>query len=118
MKSTLDIAGELGCKANTVAMAAFRLGIAKVGRDYLFTPEQEALVRERLYGTRGRPKGAQPWVALGITRQAYNLRMKEKVKPANKKNTKRPRGRPKGAQPWVALGISRQLWRYREKRKL
>lgn len=55
MKTTAEVARELSLSRRRIIQAAQYLGIEKHGRDYAFSDQDVARIRERI-GQRGRPK--------------------------------------------------------------
>ena len=79
-----EISKLTGSKYRNIQALCQQLGCRKFvspdgrGMYYDLTDGQVKKLISRLGVHPGRPRGEQPWVALGITRQAYWLRMKKK----------------------------------------
>ena len=89
--NTSELARSIGGKPNTVVVVAKRLGIPKLGRDYLFTEQQAKQVAAHIHGRTGRPPGPRPWLSEGISRQAWYLRRQKERQEAKPKERVRPR---------------------------
>jgi len=57
VKTSTEVAQELGLTRRRIQQACQRLGIPKVGRDYVLTDEQIELIRSRI----GKPGTALPF---------------------------------------------------------
>ena len=84
-----ELARKMGKAAVTITYWCRKLGLPKIGTQYVLTEEQAALVTEQLHASSGRPPGPQPWKKEGISRQQYYFRLTH--------GGKKPMGRPKGS---------------------
>jgi len=55
MKTSVEVAEELQVTPRTIQRWCAALGFKKVGRDYILTPDQVKLIKERYYPGPGRP---------------------------------------------------------------
>src|SRR5208337_3712171 len=84
-----ELARKMGKAAVTITYWCRKLGLPKIGTQYVLTEEQAALVTKQLHPSSGRPPGPQPWKKEGISRQQWYFRLTH--------GGKKPMGRPKGS---------------------
>ena len=97
MITSPQLADRLGKSRKTVAMYCQKLGIPKLGSIYAMTEAQAAQVKAVMHERSGRPPGPQPWIAEGITRQAWHWRQKKRERPLEKATTNPKKGKTAAA---------------------